>query len=110
FSTQLDLRPRPVSGGNPAVPAVEGDPAIVVEHLIREARKHTWQRGGWQSEVSAARNTTPASWESLRLPPHQPLHPLRVCAAVQPFLDQGGVLVCDGGEFGQWAQAGLEAR
>jgi acetolactate synthase-1/2/3 large subunit len=107
---QIDLQPRSGPDGNPTVTAVEGDPAVVLEHLIREARKHTWQRGGWQSEVAAARNTTPASWESLRLSNQQPLHPLRVCAAVQPFLDQGGVLVCDGGEFGQWAQAGLEAR
>jgi thiamine pyrophosphate-dependent acetolactate synthase large subunit-like protein len=106
---QIDLQPHPASDGKPALTAVEGDPAVVLEHLIREARKHTWQRGGWQSEVSSARNTTPESWESLRLSTQQPLHPLRVCAAVQPFLDQGGVLVCDGGEFGQWAQAGLEA-
>src|SRR5262245_34615411 len=107
---QIDLQPRSGRDGNPAVTAVEGDPAVVVEHLIREARKHSWHPGAWKSEVSAARNTTPASWESLRLSAQQPLHPLRVCAAVQPFLDQGGVLVCDGGEFGQWAQAGLEAR
>jgi acetolactate synthase I/II/III large subunit len=38
------------------------------------------------------------------------MHPLRVCAAVQPYLDAGAVLVADGGEFGQWAQAGLDAR
>lgn len=38
------------------------------------------------------------------------MHPLGVCAAVQPWLDRGATLVVDGGEFGQWAQAGLEAR
>ena len=34
-------------------------------------------------------------------------HPSAVCEAVQPFLDAAvePVLVCDGGEFGQWAQA-----
>ena len=37
------------------------------------------------------------------------MHPLRVCAAIQPLLDRGAVLVADGGEFGQWVQAGCEA-
>ena len=34
-------------------------------------------------------------------------HPRAVCEAVQPVLDAAAepVLVCDGGEFGQWAQA-----
>jgi acetolactate synthase-1/2/3 large subunit len=35
------------------------------------------------------------------------VHPLRVCAAVQALIDtrRDAVLVTDGGEFGQWAQA-----
>jgi acetolactate synthase I/II/III large subunit len=37
------------------------------------------------------------------------MHPLRVCAEIQPLLDRGAVLVADGGEFGQWIQAGCEA-
>jgi acetolactate synthase-1/2/3 large subunit len=37
------------------------------------------------------------------------MHPLRVCAGIQPLLDRGAVLVADGGEFGQWIQAGCEA-
>jgi acetolactate synthase-1/2/3 large subunit len=37
------------------------------------------------------------------------MHPLRVCAGIQPLLDRGAVLVVDGGEFGQWIQAGCEA-
>jgi acetolactate synthase-1/2/3 large subunit len=38
------------------------------------------------------------------------MHPLQVCRALQPFLDAGGIFISDGGEFGQWAQAGLEAE
>jgi acetolactate synthase-1/2/3 large subunit len=106
---QIDPQARPVTKENPVFTSIEGDPAVVVGHLIREARKYTWPHGAWKSEVTEARNTTPAEWESLRRSTAQPVHPLRVCAAVQPFLDQGGVLVCDGGEFGQWTQAGLEA-
>jgi acetolactate synthase-1/2/3 large subunit len=37
------------------------------------------------------------------------MHPLVVCAALQPIVDDGAVVVIDGGEFGQWVQAGVEA-
>jgi acetolactate synthase-1/2/3 large subunit len=33
-----------------------------------------------------------------------------VCAALAPHVHGGAVLVADGGEFGQWVQAGLEPR
>jgi acetolactate synthase-1/2/3 large subunit len=37
------------------------------------------------------------------------MHPLAVCAALQPHVDAGAILIADGGEFGQWVQAGVEA-
>ena len=69
----------------------------------------SWMHHGWGSEVMAARATEPPSWTELRRSDRAPIHPLRVCAALQPHLDAGAVLVCDGGEFGQWIQAGAEA-
>jgi acetolactate synthase I/II/III large subunit len=59
--------------------------------------------------VAAARASVPAEWESLRRSAQVPMHPLRVCAEIQPLLDRGAVLVVDGGEFGQWIQAGCES-
>ena len=40
------------------------------------------------------------------------MHPVEVCRAVQRVLDrhEDAVLISDGGEFGQWAQACLTAR
>jgi acetolactate synthase I/II/III large subunit len=52
----------------------------------------------------------PAEWASIRSHPGAPLHPVEVCREVQKLLSApGAVLVSDGGEFGQWAQACLEA-
>lgn len=60
----------------------------------------------WREEVNAmlARRTVPAV-TSGRITPDQ------VCAAVQRQIDAAGkaVLISDGGEFGQWVQAGLGA-
>ena len=52
--------------------------------------------------------STPAEWETLAS--QDPMHPLDICRTIQPYLNDGAVLISDGGEFGQWAQAGLEAR
>ena len=64
----------------------------------------------WAASVEAARSETSEGWQQLRNSTAQPIHPLRICAAVQPFLDAGAIFISDGGEFGQWAQAGCEAE
>ncbi|OLB96556.1 MAG: hypothetical protein AUH30_12165 [Candidatus Rokubacteria bacterium 13_1_40CM_68_15] len=90
--------------------ALAANPSVVVRQLVAAAGERVWQRSTWTKEVADARSTTPAAWDELRRSSATPLHPLRVCAAIQPRLEAGGILVSDGGEFGQWCQAGLEAR
>ena len=61
---------------------------------------------GWFEEVRAALAYRPPEWKSL----DGNLHPAVVCREVQKLLDApDSVLVSDGGEFGQWAQACLSA-
>jgi len=63
-------------------------------------------KSGWLAEVKAALAYRPAEWRAI----DKSLHPVAVCRAVQKILDApGSVLVSDGGEFGQWAQACLSA-
>jgi acetolactate synthase-1/2/3 large subunit len=60
----------------------------------------------WFDEVRAALRYRPAEWKEIR----DTLHPVVVCREVQKLLAApGAVLVSDGGEFGQWAQACLDA-
>lgn len=87
---------------------IEADPWVAAERLAMAAGEVHWKESGWRAEVAAARAATPPDWDALRRDGRTPIHPLRVCAAVQPYLDAGAWLVSDGGEFGQWAQAGLE--
>ena len=66
---------------------------------------------GWLREVRAEVAYRPASWNSAvsqlpdRLHPVQMLHPLQAVLDSHP----DAVLVCDGGEIGQWAMACLRA-
>jgi acetolactate synthase-1/2/3 large subunit len=90
------------------VAAIVADPLAVAEQLAAAARGPA--ATGWAEEVARIRATTPRAWEEWRRGTSTPMHPLAVCAAVQPWLDRGATLIADGGEFGQWAQAGLDAR
>jgi acetolactate synthase-1/2/3 large subunit len=85
------------------------DPEVAAGQLLEAARERAWQRSAWADEVTQARATVPSEWAALARGDRSPLHPLRVCAALAPHVREGAVLVMDGGEFGQWAQAALDA-
>ena len=89
--------------------AVAADPAPAAERLRAAAATRAWPASAWRDEVEAARRATPPEWDALRRV-NEPIHPLGVCAALEPHLKAGALLVSDGGEFGQWVQAGLEPR
>ena len=106
---QIDADEEQLRKDERVVLTLHSDPTSVVRQLTAAALAQTRQPGAWREKVAEARSTTPPEWEHLRQASHQPIHPLRVCEALQPFLNDG-VFISDGGEFGQWAQAGLEAR
>ena len=94
---------------------IHAEPTSIVCQLTTAAQAlgHPHGKGkhdSWRVEVMAARKATPPEWEQIRGSVARPIHPLRVCEALQPFLSEGAVFVSDGGEFGQWVQAGLEAE
>jgi acetolactate synthase-1/2/3 large subunit len=99
----------PAPPNDRATVTVVADPATVAEQLATAARGRVWPETGWPDEVGRIRAATPAGWQALRESPRAPMHPLAVCAALQPLVDDGAVLVVDGGEFGQWVQAGVDA-
>lgn len=82
-----------------------------MELLLQLASGKRHPSAGWYDDVRAAIAWRPAAWATLASKPEGPLHPVEVCRAVQRWLDAdaNAVLVSDGGEFGQWAQACLRA-
>ncbi|HVL37337.1 MAG TPA: thiamine pyrophosphate-binding protein [Burkholderiales bacterium] len=69
-----------------------------------------WKKSGWLDDVRAALAWRPPQWRDVVSKEGGPLHPVELCRAVQGLLEHPqAVLVCDGGEFGQWAQACLAA-
>ena len=90
--------------------SLTADPAASAARLAAVAATRTWPRTGWREQIESARRSEPPAWAEARRSARAPLHPLRVCAALAPHVEAGAVLVADGGEFGQWVQAGLEPR
>ena len=112
---QIDPDPSQLRSEKPSVLTIHAEPTNIVRQLTTAAQalgssQREGERDAWRMEVTAARKATPAEWEGLRVSAEQPIHPLRVCEALQPFLNDNAIFVSDGGEFGQWVQAGLEAE
>ena len=89
--------------GDRLVLATQADPGAAADAIIAEARH--LDRADWLTTVDTAHqhrddpSTAPG------------IHPRTLCAHLQAVLDAADdpVLICDGGEFGQWAQALLNA-
>jgi acetolactate synthase-1/2/3 large subunit len=90
------------------VHACVADAAAALDALTAAASVHPAR--DWAQAVHAAIAYRSPAWD---LPPSFPgrLHPVQALRPLQALLDRhpDAVLVCDGGEVGQWAQACLSA-
>ena len=89
----------------------EGDALASLAALAREAQREGPVRGKWLSEVHAAIAFRPAAWDHAASAIPGRMHPVQALRPLQEILDShpDSVLVSDGGEIGQWAQACLSA-
>jgi acetolactate synthase-1/2/3 large subunit len=86
-------------------------PLAAAETLSRRAGATPAAKSGWRDEVRAAITYRPDGWAAATSRQNGRLHPLQVQLPLQAVLDEHpeSVLILDGGEFAQWAQACLTA-
>ncbi|MEO8441378.1 MAG: thiamine pyrophosphate-binding protein [Betaproteobacteria bacterium] len=95
--------------------SAQTDALSSVDGLIASAGAHAKtvnaNTGTWRDEVRAAIDHRPSAWDTAKSALTDRLHPVEACRPLQSVLDShpNAVLVSDGGEFGQWAQACLTA-
>ncbi|HSN22145.1 MAG TPA: thiamine pyrophosphate-binding protein [Usitatibacter sp.] len=91
--------------------SMRADAVSAAESLTRAALKRAPVAAAWCDEVRAAIAWRPPQWDQARAAQPGRLHPVQACRPLQALLDANpdSVLVADGGEFGQWAQACLTA-
>jgi acetolactate synthase-1/2/3 large subunit len=85
------------------------DAAAATERLIQRSAGAPRPSGPWAHEVAEAITYRPPSWPALASTAAEKVHPLQLCGAIAPHVarDRNAILVCDGGEIGQWPQAAL---
>lgn len=78
---------------------------------LSKAAQENSKPGDWLAQVREAIAYRPPHWLVAAADAPHCLHPAQLCYGVQPLLNShpDSVLVVDGGEFGQWAQACLTA-
>jgi acetolactate synthase-1/2/3 large subunit len=61
----------------------------------------------WLAEARHLLQARPAAWATLRSETQGKLHAIEVARALKPFVDADvdTILICDGGEYAQWAQS-----
>ncbi len=86
-------------------------PLAAAETLARRAGATPAAKNAWRDEVRAALAYRPDGWTGSTSRQSGRLHPLQVHLPLQAVLDEhpDSVLILDGGEFAQWAQACLAA-
>jgi acetolactate synthase-1/2/3 large subunit len=97
--------------GNRLVVAAIADASSAIASLTVVAERRKSMHDAWRAEVRAAIQYRPTTWRGATSSEPGKLHPVQVCAPLQSLLDShpDSVLLSDGGEFGQWAQACLTA-
>jgi len=80
---------------------------IIARAAFSEPRGKEWLR-----EARAAIDNRPAEWASVVSSKPGRLHPAELLRTLRPYVERcdDAVLVCDGGEIGQWAQSILPLR
>jgi acetolactate synthase-1/2/3 large subunit len=86
------------------------DSVAAARQLVERIRPRR-KPNDWAAEVEAAVRYRPPEWARIDSG-DGPVHPAEVGRAVQRLVDEREetIFVSDGGEFGQWAQACIEAR
>ncbi|AXA72868.1 acetolactate synthase [Achromobacter insolitus] len=86
---------------------IQGEPYALLAAV--QATPAPAERAAWRARVDEAVNNRNA--QGVASPAGGALGPRALCATVQEFLASvpNPILVCDGGEFGQWAQAYCQA-
>lgn len=89
----------------------KADVAPALKSLVEAAENNNTssERDDWRSSVHHKIHYRPANWSSATST--KGVHPVTLFSRLQKFIDKhpDTVLVIDGGEFGQWAQACLTA-
>ena len=88
------------------------DAAPAARAIIGQAGRPQSRHAPWAREVHDAIGYRPPAWATLTSREPGKVHPLDICRALSGILDRRPecILICEGGEIGQWPQVMLVAE
>ncbi len=109
-TSAIDLTRKNVADPTRIMLETIADPLDSTQRIVEMATGNPPQ-SHWTDEVYSAVSYRPSSWNDMKADPGDPLHSYEVASAIQTYLDEdpNSVWICDGGEWGQWAQACITA-
>ena len=92
------------------IATVQADPLASVRRMARLADGRR-QSNAWAADVEDAVRYRPPSWQGMKAADGEPLRSVEAAESVRAYLAGAAdsAFVCDGGEWGQWAQAVIPA-
>lgn len=110
---EIDVLRRTITTLGPARVALNAvaDVAAAIHALMEAVIDNRLKTSPWMREVMDAVAHRPGDWKTATATQAGTVHALEIGRAVQKILDDADdpILVVDGGEFGQWAQACMSA-
>ena len=107
----IALTRRSVEDPSRITATIQADPLASIRQMARLADGRNQSSSAWAAEVDDAVRYRPPSWQGMEAADGEPLRSIEAVEAVRAYLAGAAdsVFVCDGGEWGQWAQAGITA-
>jgi acetolactate synthase-1/2/3 large subunit len=95
--------------------SAQAGPSEAMEALLAHAERaggNGKRDGAWLEQARAIIAYRPPQWSRMEFEPAAAVHPVALGRALQAFFDRHpeGILICDGGEIGQWPQATVKVE
>jgi acetolactate synthase-1/2/3 large subunit len=104
---RVDIEPSEMCAGRAPEVGIVGDAGTVLKQFSAGIKKMNHKE--WVEHLKSARQNMRAAFEPMFNSDQTPIHPLRLCKEIMPFLDRNTVLCSDGGDMCVWANLALPA-
>jgi thiamine pyrophosphate-dependent acetolactate synthase large subunit-like protein len=95
----IDTDPQEIGRNRGVDVGIEGDARMVLQQLLAELEGVRREPGGWIGSLREAENKIADARQPLLNSDSVPIHPLRFCKEVAEFVDEGTVVIGDGGDI-----------
>jgi acetolactate synthase-1/2/3 large subunit len=104
---RVDIESSELCNGRTPDVGVVGDVKMVLQQLNAGINKVDFH--GWAEQLKAGRQQMQQMFEPMFASDQVPIHPLRLCREITPFIDKDTILCTDGGDMCVWANLALPA-